>query len=344
MKLKLWRVIFSKNLFNNNCKLNIMNNYIEDSGLFFKDISKKIQKGIDGFEIINLTMSMALGLEKLLKGILFDINPTYILIEPVFKNSIQIIYNNKLIKEPNALNDLAKNPNSDVITFKNSVLRAQCVSEATFKNKNILMNLSDARDIIAHCELKLIKSEKFKTILLRDFYPLLVEFSKELNIKRGHFFGGSHIKLAGISSKLQENLEKEIELLLDAHLAKWKSLSGNENYKTDKIKITQAIATTPNKKIVECPACEEEAILYLKPIFEYNPYLGENMQIGHEIKKFKCHFCKLEIMDSKKLDFLGINVIKDYLSQLCGRCGKYIEDENGIGICDECENYYAKEN
>ena len=48
-----------------------MNNYIGDSGIFFKDISKNINKDIPGFEIINLTMNFATGMEKFLKGILY---------------------------------------------------------------------------------------------------------------------------------------------------------------------------------------------------------------------------------------------------------------------------------
>lgn len=139
-----------------------MNDYINDSGLFFKDIAKRINNDIGDFEVINLTMNFAIGLEKLLKGILFDINPTYILIQPEFKNSVQILYKNKLLSGESISTDLAKNPNGDVITFRNSVLRALCISKTTYENKNILFMLSDARDIIAHCELKHIDLPKYK--------------------------------------------------------------------------------------------------------------------------------------------------------------------------------------
>jgi len=321
-----------------------MNNYIEDSGLFFRNISKGINKDIEGFEIVNLTMNMALGLEKLLKGILYNINPTFVLIDPVFKNSIQIIYKDKLLKEPDSSSDLSKKPNGDVITFRNSVLRSQCISETTNDNKNILFNLSDARDIIAHCELKNFDLEKYKTLLLRDFYPLLKSFSDELKIKRGHFFSGSHIKLANISSKLQENLETEIELILDAHMGKWKSLSGNPDYIIEKKKITKEISKTPNKEIIDCPACEEEAVLYLKPILEYNHYVGEEIQIGNEIKKLKCQFCKLVITDSKKFDFLDIKAKDVAIPSLCSRCSEILEPDNGTDFCAECEEYYGTEN
>lgn len=321
-----------------------MNNYIEDSGLFFKNVSKGINRDIDGFEIINLTMNMALGLEKLLKGILYDINPTFVLIDPVFKNSIQILYKDKLLHEPDSTSDLIKKPNGDVITFRNSVLRTQCLSETTNDNKNILFNLSDARDIIAHCELKNLDLEKYKTLLLRDFYPLLISYSDELKIKRGHFFSGSHIKLANISSKLQEDLEKEIELILDAHEGKWRSLRGNGGFVTEKKKITSEIIRTPNKEKIDCPACENEAILYLKPILEYNPNIGEEIQIGNEIKKLKCQFCKLEITDSKKFDSLDIKAKDVAIPSLCSRCGDILDSDNATGFCEKCDEYYGTEN
>lgn len=321
-----------------------MNDYINDSGLYFKDLAKRINSDIGDFEIINLTMNFAIGLEKFLKGLLFDINPTYILIEPTFKNSVQILYKSKLLKGENISTDLPKNPNGDVITFRNSVLRAQCISETTYENKNILFMLSDARDIIAHCELKHIDLPKYKQLLLRDFYPLLKAYSIETDIKRGHFFSGSHIRLANISSKLQETLEREIALLLDAHLEKWKSLSGNPQYVEQKDKVTYEISETPNKEIVICPACKNEAILYLKPLYEFNPASGEEILIGNEMKKLKCQYCKLEIIDSKKLDYLEIKGPKVASVSTCSRCGEILDPDNSIGFCEKCEDYYGTEN
>lgn len=321
-----------------------MNDYIHDSGLYFKDISKRINNNIADFEIINLTMNLAIGLEKFLKGLLFDINPTYILIEPVFKNSVQILYKEVLLKGKDISTDLTKNPNGDVITFRNSVLRTQCVSKTTYENKNILFMLSDARDIIAHCKLKHLDLAKYKQLLLRDFYPLLKAYSIETNIKRGHFFSGSHIRLVNISSKLQETLESEISLLLDAHLEKWKSLKGIAQFVEQKDKITYEISETPNKEIVICPACENESVLYLKPIYEFNPSNGEEILIGNEIKKLKCQYCKLEIVDSKKLDYLDIKGPKINPLSTCSRCGEILDTDNATGFCEKCENYYGTEN
>lgn len=288
-----------------------MNNYIYDSGLFFREISVKLINDITDFDVINLTLNLAIGLEKLLKGLLYDINPSYILINPEFKNSIQVLYKDKLLTEVESLSELTKNPNSDVITFSNSILRTQAISKTTFENKNLLFNISEARDIIAHCELKYFDIQKYKLLLLRDFYPLLNSYSTETNIRKLHFFDGRHIKLAKRSSSLQESLEKEISLLLDAHLNTWYAIKGSFNYTSDMEKFTLKMKDFPNNELVKCPSCENYAVLYLNPIYEFDPISGEKILIGKSIKKFRCQFCKLEVFDPKKLDLLNIKMSDD---------------------------------
>lgn len=323
----------------------MQNNYIIDSGHFFKEISKRINKDITEFEVIQLTMNFAIGLEKFLKGLLSQINPTFILIKPDFRNSLQILYKDKILPETikESSNEIENKSDSDVITFRNSILRAQFISKVTYENKNILFNLSEARDIIAHCELKLLDIPKYKTMLLRDFYPLLMAYSKETNIKSGHFFSGSHIKLASISSKLQENLVAEVALLLDSHNGKWKTLSGNKGYIEDKTKITQEILNTPYKEDINCPACENTALLYIKPIYESFHSKEFEVLTGFGINKLKCLFCKLEIKESKIIDFLNIKLRGQSNFPICSRCGGTIFYDNYNGLCDVCEKYYAKE-
>ena len=74
------------------------NSYYLESFEIFKKLSKDIVD--DNFSISwekkNATLWLAIGLEKLLKGILYSINPLYILKNPEFKNSIQVFYSDKV--------------------------------------------------------------------------------------------------------------------------------------------------------------------------------------------------------------------------------------------------------
>ena len=321
-----------------------MNTYLSDSRKFFKLVSIGIQKNLDDFQVIQLTLNFALGLERLLKGILYDVNPIYILIEPDFKHSLQCLYKEKIIAESKTSKELATNPNEDVITFRNSLLRAQHISKVCYDNKNLLFNISNARDIIVHHELNRLDINSLKEILQRDFYPFLKEISTELSIKKGHFFNGSHIKLSKLSSTLQTDLEKKLKLILEAHQETWLSLKGNKGFVTDKEKVTKNILSTSYKEETKCPSCENSAVIYLQPIKEYNPFEKDEIIIGFEVKKLRCQFCKLEISDSVILDHLEIRDKKIHRKNNCVRCDKELESDNATGLCLECDEYYGTEN
>ena len=64
-----------------------MNSYFTDSHVLFKDLAKKISNNEvnTDMEAIQSTLLFALGIEKLLKGMLFDLNPLFILENAEFK-------------------------------------------------------------------------------------------------------------------------------------------------------------------------------------------------------------------------------------------------------------------
>jgi len=310
-----------------------MNNYLSDSGIFFKEVSRRIQETIPDNEIIQLSFNLALGCERLLKGILYDINPTYVLIEPDFKHSLKVLYPSKIISEALATKELANKPNSDVISFSNSLLKSQLVSKSVHNHKNVLFVISNSRDIIAHCELNQLDKEKMREILQRDFYTMLKSFAIELNIKQSHFFDGSHIKLSRISGSKQTDLNAKMELLIDEHRGKWNSLKGNVGYVEDKKQVTFFAYESGNKEKIDCPSCENEALIYLKPINEYDFTKLEEEVIGYQVKKLKCQYCKLEVSDPAMLDNLGITDRKIHTNKNCTRCGQLI---NTGDICPMC--------
>jgi hypothetical protein len=315
-----------------------MNNYLKDSGIFFKEVSKRIQNDITDNEVIQLSFNLALGCERLLKGILYDINPTYILTEPDFKHSIQTIYPSRLIPEAANSKELASRPNSDVISFSNSLLKAQLISKSIHNHKNVLFVISNSRDIIAHCELNLLDKVKMKEILQRDFYTMIKAISSELNIRQSHFFDQSHIKLSRISRSLQTDLDKQLELLLEEHEGLWKLMSRNPGFTEEKIYITELIFKTENKEKIDCPACHNDAIVYLKPVMELDLQKMIEVIIGYQVKKLKCQYCKLEITDPSMLDKLGINDRKIHSNKDCIYCGQEIENGETCQFCNVHQN------
>ncbi|RZK25988.1 MAG: hypothetical protein EOO43_04090 [Flavobacterium sp.] len=283
-----------------------MNNYHKDSFIFFQEVAKRAQKDISKGEVIQLGLNLALGCERLLKGILYDVNPIYVMIEPDFKHTIQTIYSSRIIDGLKQSKELAKDPNSDVITFSNSIIKAQFVSKVVFDHKNVLFSIGRARDIIAHCELSLLDINNLKEIIIRDFYTMIDAFANELKISSSKYFENQEIKLAKLSGSLQTDLKQKIKLLLESHLKTWQGNKDNEDYVSKKRNITQNVYATDEKDKVICPACLQTALVYLRAIMEFNPNSMEIHLMGYEARKLRCFYCKLEVIDPSVLDYLNI--------------------------------------
>lgn len=309
-----------------------MNNYHKDSQLFFREVAKGVTEDLEKVQIIQLAMNLALGCERLLKGILFDINPAYILNEPSFKNSIQVLYRAKLLPGSNKSPELAQNINGDVITFKNSLLRAQLVSETTKQHKNILFAISEARDIIAHCELQLLNIEQIKEIIQRDFFTMIKEFTVELGQKPSLYFDSHSERLSKLSIAHQSNLDIKIKMLLDLHLEKWQQAKKVTGYVKKREKVTKVMIGGLNRGKTKCPACEQDAVVQFHPIIELDQMILEKIIIGYEVKKLSCFYCNLKVIEPPMLDQLGIKY--DAVKNACLYCGKI--NDNLSGICDSC--------
>lgn len=323
------------------------NPYIKDSLIFFETVSTGIKQNPSNSEIVNLTMHFAFGLERLLKGILYSLNPIYILMSPEFKNSLPVLYKSKIIAEATGTKEIADSPNEDVITFRNALLRAQLLSKTAYDNKSLLFTISNARDIIAHHELSKLDYSSLKTLLLRDYYPLMKSFASELTIKTPLIFHGKHIQLAKLSSKLQDSIEKQIELRFEAIRATFKMLESQPGYIEDKFFLTKESFNNGNKFLTNCPCCGYDALIYSKPIFEFNQYEKADIKIGYEISKLKCFYCKLEIDDYKELDYLKISIPSPEEQEKvkkCAKCGQPFIDDRGTSLCLNCDEQYGTEN
>lgn len=240
----------------------------------------------------------------MLKAILYDVNPLYVLEEPDFKNSAGLEYSS-LIKDKS---ELCTKPNGNVIAFHSSVLRSLTFSKTAFENKNTLMKLKNARDIIVHNNFKLLDVDELKLLLKRDLYPLISAFSNEYNLGgQTNFFNNLHSRLATISSSLQGDIEKQIKLKIEGANSYWITLKGNSTFNIKAIE--QKTFDLINNEFhfpAECPSCKNIGIVYTSPLMSYDRNKSELIQTGLDTKAFKCCFCNLEVANYKELDSLKI--------------------------------------
>jgi hypothetical protein len=285
-----------------------MNNFYKDSHILFKDVSRKIadKKISSDMDVIHNTLFFALGIEKLLKGLLLDINPILILENSDFKNAFSVYYKDKLIKANENTNDIQQDPNGDVIAFHNSIVRSSLISQTAFDFKNTLMKLKNARDIIVHHSFDNLDIKELKLLLNRDFYIILKSFSAELQWGELHCFNNLHSKLALISSELQDDISKQLKLKIEAILSAWNVSKGVVGTIEKCKKITVEMLQNEFAYPAECPCCKNQAVVLTKPIMDYNPFLKQEIQVGLDLIKLTCGFCKLEIIEYTELDFLKV--------------------------------------
>lgn len=240
----------------------------------------------------------------MLKAIIYDINPLYILESPDFKNSVMLLYESSVRDK----SEISKTPNGDVIAFQSTVLRATTFSKAVLDNKNTLMKLKNARDIIVHHNYKYLDISELKILIKRDFYPVLSAISAEHNLGgQTNFFNNLHSKLAKLSSTLQSDVEEQIRLKMESAAAHWITVKGSSTFNR---KAGEARTADLLKKEFaypyECPSCKNYGVVYTVPLMEFDSYKNEMIQTGLETKAFKCNFCTLEITNYKELDSLKI--------------------------------------
>lgn len=307
-----------------------MNSFYKDAHTLFKELAKKIadKSIVSDMDAIHNSLLFALGIEKMLKGILYDINPVYILEDAEFKNAFPVFHKDKLIKSNENTKDIKQEPNEDVIAFHNCVIRATLVSQSAYDHKNTLMRLKNARDIIVHNSFDKLNIAELQIFLNRDFYVILKAFSDELNWSEIHCFNNLHSKLALIASTLEEDIEKKINLKLEASLGVW-NVTKNQNLNRCKRITRELLLKDDHAYPTVCPCCKNNAVVFTKIIMDYNQYLKKEIQVGLDILKLQCGYCNLTVDDYKELDILKVKPNIDDKSSILAELEPAINKDTG---------------
>jgi hypothetical protein len=287
------------------------NEYSSGAGLFLKKAASIIEESMSRETIIEGTLFFALGTERILKSILFDLNPIYVFKNQDFKTTISILYGSRLLSSSSHNKEISGSPDADLLTFKLSLLRAQAVSEVTHAHSSLLFSLSNWRDIVAHSGLSALDLEKCRLLLLRDFYPLIAGYSAELSVPIGRFIGSHEIRLASLSAKHQESVEDKVRMKLESHRIIWKQQCANPGYE-EKMRAKTQLALKASKErsgsfveLVSRPACGNDALLSAEVDFDYCE--DQVHPVGVFVSGLRCLFCKLHIEGYDEIDHMKLN-------------------------------------
>lgn len=289
------------------------NEYFKDAATFLQLTASNIKDESLKTKTVESVLFFAFGMERILKGILFNLNPVYVYKNQEFKNTVSILYKDHLAENYKKNKEISDSPDADVLSFKLSLLRAKSISQTTEKYTSLLFALSNYRDIIAHNALSLLDINKLKKMLVRDFYPLLKDYSVELEIPLDKFVGPRERKLVQISVKNQECVEDKLKLKIDSHKAQWERVKSNSNFVSKmKFKTFQIVKSSDRNResyyeVTPCPACDNDALLLVTIDYDYSE--GHVTPSGAFVSKLKCLFCHIVIEDYDEIDFLKLDAL-----------------------------------
>lgn len=281
------------------------NPYLRSASGFLRESASRIRHEMASDSVIQSTLNFAIGMERVLKGTLYDVNPTYVLVSPEFSHSLKVIYPNKILASQDGESVLAKTPTADVITFRNSLLRAAEISRATQKNKTRLFGLSNLRDLIVHHDLALLDLGKAQTLLQRDFYLILLDFAEELRITRTDWFGDSETTLIQVSRENAQDIKKIIRLKIEQHRRVWDSVKQAIDEVQKKNGVTDEFLESAHRYETACPACNQRAVLFSQPDYVIDVDNAGKHVVGEFVRLIHCEFCGLHIDDDVEIDELG---------------------------------------
>lgn len=287
----------------------MVNEYFKDACLFLNSTARVIDEEISAEDVLKASLFFALGMERILKAILYDANPVYVFNSQDFKNTVALLYRHKLLPSASQNPEISSKPDSSVLTFKQSLMRAKALSLTTDKHCNLLFYLSNIRDIIAHrplSNLDINEVDRLRTLLKRDFYHLMKEYSQEFEVPLQRLVGSDEGKLARISGKFQM-FEDQIKAKIETQKTLWKELQHQDDLVAKARSETEKLLCTHEEalEIVPCPSCENDALLIVE--HEYGPDMdGEAVRYGTFVLGFRCMYCDLILSNYDEIDYLKL--------------------------------------
>jgi hypothetical protein len=152
------------------------NEYLADAKYCMKRASAHLIKDEVSTEALHdVLLYFSLGVERLFKAILHEINPIFVLESQDFENAASVLYADKLTpgmqKKLEADVKKSKGPNSKVLTFVAAMYAAAKFSITVQDNTATFAHLADLRNIVAHHRLSQLDAGAACRFCWKPFYP-----------------------------------------------------------------------------------------------------------------------------------------------------------------------------
>ena len=261
----------------------------------------------------------AFGVEKLARGILYDVNPLFVLKNPDFDNVCGFLYTHRLtpahqkgVAGKNA-SKKATPPDRDVHGPKTTLLRAASFSVTIQKSQATLEQLFAYRGAIAHQSSDDFDAAAAMRYTRKYFSPVVEGLLAELSLDPSDVFDKERRELLGKVSKAihaEDAFVARMEKLIADHAAKWQKLQEDEAaVRAAERKTDAELATnlSGDRFVTDgvCPACAQAAVLYCEVEGEYMD--GEAVTTGASAQSLACHFCGLRLDGYEEVDHFDLS-------------------------------------
>lgn len=276
--------------------------------------SNDIKKSMTELEIISSTTFFSLGIERLLKFILANINPIFILNNGDFKNAAPTLYRNKFINGDKHGVTLSK-PDAEVVSFKVAMQRALLFSSAVKENSQLLFTLAGYRDILAHRPLSELNLNKVNRLLAKDGYKLVNDICTEHSLYSNEFFGRNDDFLSDLSRVMQseERFSTEIDMRFEEHKQKWLIRKSQIEFVKQANDITNSLLNSSGQDFsyipFKCPACNQESVARIEPNYDIDPDEKTTYVTGVFVDSIYCYYCDLKLSDYEELNYVNANSV-----------------------------------
>lgn len=294
-----------------------MNEFYTDAAYFSRRCIALLHPKMEKNAVYDSVLYFAFCIERLFKGVLWDIEPRMVLENDKEENCFAVIHRHALLTSVAENIDKSlkgEKPNHNTITFKEAMLKAKNFSQVTHDNIGVLMKLSDYRGVLAHRVLSLFHENEARRFVLRYFQPIVGGLLQERRLDEQSFFGNDGSRIAEYASTIEQedNFADKMEALLDTHRQIWAERKDN-NVFIDKAARLTAITEKDKRHseyshhLTSCPACKNDAFARFEADWEVEGSSGEGWFTGVYAAGFSCEYCDLTLDEYEQFDYFKLN-------------------------------------
>ncbi|QDT91745.1 hypothetical protein [Gimesia algae] len=294
-----------------------MNEFYKDAAYFSARCTPRLSPEMQEDDTVDCVLYFAFCVERLFKGVLWDIDPRLIFENSKDENCFAMLHREKLIPSIESIIDKSlkgEKPNHNTITFKDAMLKAKNFSQVTHDRMGVLSKLSDYRGILAHRRLSSLDYAAARRFTVKYFYPIISAFVVEHKLKAEEFF----LNREGDFREFAEEIKKEdqfsekMEELIEERRENWESRKDNAEFVGKARRLTEATLKDEQQnnyfhQLTSCPACENDAAVRFEVDWESEGSGGEGYCTGVYAGSMICEYCGLELDEYEQIDHFKLN-------------------------------------